>query len=239
LRNIIPFHFPSETGSQQLSLGDRKTVAAADGFHAACHLANKARLIRRSPERSQETDCKVFSAVARLEANIRTWIDRPVLRAAQYLEQSAQNEIENPPNVESFVDYPALTIRNSFFANLLNGWRAVSIYASLIINPVIGQPKPPVFELAVDICRTYATLGPDRSYTASSKVWIMFLAGVVFGGRRRSPKETEWISRQVNQIAIMFPLMKDAISSYQRLWDTEGEFWDEMEKTCIHIGKSW
>ena len=209
-------------------------------IHAACHLAYQVRTIRRSPKRSEEADRRVFSAVARLEANIRGWINRPVICAARFIEQTAQNENSSDlSQFGSFLNYPALKIRNSFFANLLNSWRAVTIYVSLIVNPMIGQPEPRLFDLAVEICRTIAALGQDRSFTASSKVSIMFLAGVVFGGRWRSPMEAEWISRQVNEIVTMFPFMKDAILSYQKLWDTEGEFWDEMEKTRVYIGKAW
>ena len=139
----------------------------------------------------------------------------------------------------SFLNCPNLRIRNPFLANLLNNWRAVLIYVSLILNPVIGQLKSAIFDLAVEICRTFAVLGEDRTYTASGKVWGLFLAGVAFGGRYRSPIEAGWLSERVNEIAILFPLMKDAISAYKNLWDQEREFCDEMEKTGIYIGKSW
>jgi hypothetical protein len=108
---------------------------------------------------------------------------------------------------------------------------AVSIYISLIAHPEIGpSPDPQRYASAAVICRTLASLGEDRSNTASSKIWIMFLAGAGFGGRRRSLLETEFLASRLVEILKIFPLMRNAVVEYQRLWEVEGDFWDVMDK---------
>jgi hypothetical protein len=58
----------------------------------------------------------------------------------------------------------------------------------------------------------------------------VFLAGVTFGGVRRNEREARWLLEKMEAITKMFPLMRDATDAYQKLWNVEGDFWDEMDK---------
>ena len=82
----------------------------------------------------------------------------------------------------------------------------------------------------MEICRILGGLGQDTTHTASSKIWIMFLAGCAFGGRKRARKECEWLRWRMEPILKLFPLMRNAVATYEEMWDVEGDFWDEMDK---------
>lgn len=204
-------------------------------IHRACRVASQVRSTRRALKSTPEVE-HTSSSVTKLENDIQAWRNRPVIQAAELSEQAAQgNWLDSsfgPFSAnQSFLHYSPLRIVNSFYANLLNGWRALSIYLSLINNPSIDPAYPQRFEYAVDICRTLAALGRDPSTTASSKIWVIFLAGVAFGGSSRSPREVAWLSKKVDGIVSMFPLMRNASLAYQGLWDTEQNFWNELEKS--------
>ena len=214
-------------------------------MHRACHVAFQVRALRKSPMYTPEVEAEIQSAAAELEKQYRDWFQRPIVQFAESIEQAAQ--LNSPESSEStspsdsqcaideqlwtFLDYPPRRIVNAFYANLAISLRASSIYISLIAHPIIGpDPKTRRYEDAVEICQVLAGLGEDKSNTASSKVWVMFLAGVAFGGLRRSEREAQWLYWRMDSVVRMFPLMKDAVAAYKKLWDAEGDFWDEMDK---------
>jgi hypothetical protein len=179
-----------------------------------------------------------MASVAELEEENRAWKLRPIVQIAESYEQAAQyvqcSMDGSDPRELTFLDYPPLYVVNSLYANLLNNSRAVAIYISLIAYPNIGPgPTPQRFMDAVTICRTLAALGEDKPHTAASKVWILFLAGVAFGGVRRSQAEARWILNKMSEIVRIFPLMKDAVAAYEKLWDAEGDFWEEMDTVQV------
>jgi hypothetical protein len=214
-------------------------------IHRACHVAARARKLRKSRQYSPAVEAEIQSAIAELEKEYREWHQRDIVQIAEASEQKFQlpppNSSESSPmdslsatgegQLGTFVNYPPYHVANSFYANLVIQVRASSIYISLIANPEIGPgPNPQRFQDAVEICRILAGLGEDRANSPSSKVWVMFLVGVAFGGLRRSEMEARWISRKMNAVLKMFPLMKVAVEAYQNLWEAEGDFWDEMDK---------
>ena len=81
-----------------------------------------------------------------------------------------------------FLNYPPVHLTNFFFANLLNHWRSIEIYISLISHPIWGTPHPKRFKRAVEICQTHAALGKERNFLTTGKIWGLHLAGVTFGG---------------------------------------------------------
>ena len=215
-------------------------------MHRACHLACQARAMRNSPSHTQKTELEIIYRAEELEAQCQDWYQRPIVMHAESIEQSAQLDTtsssaesspssSDSPTVEDplakFLDYPRCRIVNPFYANLVASARAASIYISLIAHPVIGPgPNSKRFQDAVEICQILAGLGQDTTHTASSKIWIMFLAGCAFGGVRRSGKEAEWLRWRMEGIVKLFPLMGNAVTMYEGLWDVEGDFWDEMDK---------
>ena len=210
-------------------------------MHRACHVAYQARLTRRSMIYNADAELQIQYATNELAHQNCDWFQRIIVRIAEAREQAAQIDDEGdyskpltPTTTEfprTFLDFPRRRIVNPFYANLVMFAHATSIYISLITHPEIGPgPDPRRYENAVEICKLLAGLGEDRSNTASSKIWILFLAGAAFGGLRRSRRETEFLKTRLANIVKMFPLMKDAVAAYQTLWEGEGDFWDAMDK---------
>lgn len=214
-------------------------------MHRACHVASQSRALRKSPSYRPEMELEIQSACLELDKQNRDWHQRRVVIEAESVEQAARFSPPSPesragsPDTEepwTFLNYPSYRIVNPFYANLLAFSRATSIYISLVAHPDIGPgPNSKRFQDAVEVCRILAGLGEDRSHTASSKVWIMFLTGTAFGGLARAKEETEWLMWRMVGIVKMFPLMKNAVDSYEKLWNVEGDFWDEMDKVQIRL----
>ena len=219
--------------------------AQDDLIHRACHVAFEARKLRKSQNYTPAVEAEIQSATAELERQYREWHQRRIVQIAESVEQefqltspySSETSPSDSPSATgeeqlwTFINYPPCRVANTFYANIVLQVLATSIYISLIAHPVVGPgPNPQRFQDAVEICRIIAGLGEDRTNTASSKIWVMFLAGVVFGGLRRSTMEAQWLLGKMDEIVKMFPLMKNAVRAYQNLWDVEGDFWDEMDK---------
>ena len=72
------------------------------------------------------------------------------------------------------------------------------IWIDLIADPDVwpeGRDKGSKrYKAAIDICRTYASLGKSDMFPIG-KVMTVFLAGVGLGGTRRSPAEIQWLYR--------------------------------------------
>jgi hypothetical protein len=88
-----------------------------------------------------------------------------------------------------FLHYPPVHLTNFFFANLLNHYRSIEIYITLILRPVWGTVDPRRFQCAVDLCRTHAALGKERNFLTTGKIWGLHLAGIAFGGEDLYPVE--------------------------------------------------
>ena len=127
-----------------------------------------------------------------------------------------QNVNEQPPTSEqvkgTFLDYPPLQIDDTFYSNLLNTWRAIYIFIDLIATPEIGpSTNPKRLSSAVDICRTYASLGRDDMFPIGKAIAV-FLSGVAFGGKRTSPREVGWLyDSMVSKLQEYFPLNRTAV----------------------------
>jgi hypothetical protein len=209
------------------------TAFALDNLiHKACHFAVQVRALRCTS--SPRIEATVLSLVGLLEGELANWRQRAVVRTAEWAEQNIIRR-DSLISTRLFLEYPVYHVSDSFFANLLNAWRAMSIYISLILDPTIGPSCQYRFDLAVDICRVFATLAEDRSNSASSKVWILFLAGVAFGGPNRSPGEAKWIVDKAIEIMETIPVFSAAFSAHQVLWSSDGDFWEELEKTRSQI----
>ena len=224
-----------------VSVGDASEWALAafeldNLIHRACHVASQVRSGQQASNHTPEPEYE------KLKDDIQAWKDRPIVRAGELSEQAAR--LDSPDlssdslsTPQHFLDYPPLRIVNAFYVRLLNDWRALSIYISLIDHSSFGPAAcPQRFDYAVEICRTLAVLWQDQNKIAGSELWVGFFAGVVFGGSSRPQREAEWISRKATDVVMAFPAMKNALWAYRRLWDTDGNVWDKMETTRAHVG---
>jgi hypothetical protein len=201
-----------------------------DLMNQACRTSAHARQIRRSTGYTSKHEAIIQSEVAKLEEHILAWRQSPLIQMAELVEQAAQPTASpKPGKVCTFLDYPALQVFNSFYVNLLNASRAILIYISLIANPMIGfATVPNRFSLAVEISRAVAALENDKILPISSRLWMIYLTGVAFGGRQQAPREVEWLTEKVDDIAKLLPLTTNTFKAGILLWDFEGDFWDAL-----------
>jgi hypothetical protein len=94
---------------------------------------------------------------------------------------------ENEEPLLQFLNYPPVKLTNFFYANLLNHYRSIEIYISLIPRPNWGTPDPRRFQCAIDLCRTHAALGKERNFLTTGKIWGLHLSGLAFGGPELYP----------------------------------------------------
>jgi hypothetical protein len=212
------------------------TFALDNLLNRSCRTAVQARQIRRSEVYSTQHEAIIQYKVAKLEEDIKTWRQSPLIQSAELLEQAAQGQ--TPTSIEgSFLDYEPLNVFNPFYVNLLNASRSILLYTSLIASPHMGfSIVPERFPLAVDICRTLAALEKDQSLPLSSRIWMHYLAGVAFGGSRHAPREVEWLCEKMEYVGKVFPLTKSTVLAAMRLWEVEGNFWDELEGNREMLG---
>jgi len=184
-------------------------------MHRACHASANALLLRRSNTSAspQETDAIIQSSVDTLLTNHRKWRQRKVVTEADEMERQGQFLATFESNMNSgfpfdtilptlqrpappatpggtplqFLQYPPERLTNFFYANLLNHYRSIEIYISLIPKPMWGYPDPWRFECAIDLCRTHAALGEERNFLTTGKIWGLYLAGITFGGHELYP----------------------------------------------------
>ena len=182
-------------------------------MHRATHIAMKAYKLRCSnPETAQR---QIESWTQSLLSEHSQWSARSIIAQAQCLESKANENMGSTSDSygNCFLDYPPLRVFNKFYGNLLNAWRAIYIFIDLIVTPEIGPlgRGSKRFEHAIDICRTYASLGKDDMFPIG-KVTNVFLTGVALGGEKRSPREVEWLYEgMLKEIQEWFPLNRTAV----------------------------
>lgn len=202
-------------------------------MHKACHYAALIHTMRCDPELKVTTLLrKVDHVVGILETESRNWVNRPIIQKTAQQELTAHDiepSFSHSPDVAQFLSYPPLRILNVFYANLLNYWRALQIYISFIGNPTIGPSNPSRLDHAIEICRTWVALGSNKTQSEAGIVWIMFLVGATFGGKR-SPALGGWIKQRLKVMAKRLPIVKNGVELYGELFEIEGDFWNELVK---------
>ena len=82
---------------------------------------------------------EILEQCTNLLDDFSTWRTRKI-----FVEQDALDEISeerNPStNTEQFLNYPPLTCRNLFYANLLKEYRCAVMFVTFIASPLLGQP---------------------------------------------------------------------------------------------------
>jgi hypothetical protein len=177
-------------------------------MHWACHISADAVALRRSQVNQDEINLQIQTWVDPLLEAHRKWRQRKVVLEADEMERQGQllstftnsstssttipldmstiiptNETDTSSGTPmQFLDYPRVELTNSFYANLLNHYRSIEIYISLISRPIWGTVDRGRFECAVDLCRTQAALGAERNFGITDKIWGLYLSGVTFGG---------------------------------------------------------
>lgn len=197
--------------------------------HRTYRFAKRSDVYRSSEDPSAEG--KILSEYQRLVQYLNTWCQRPVVIQQEERERYAQLTAETSHDIQSqFLWHEPLHIQNPYYMKLVQQWRTCWIYASTIAHPFTG-PEPQShkrFTTAVDICRTHASLRMD---TVLSAAWeALYYAGLVFGGTRFYPRESEWIMERSRGIAKVFYFLMQPVELMPANWEKATVEWNSFAK---------
>ena len=158
-------------------------------MHRTCHVAA---LVNLLPD--PRSDSQVAELTKPIVDEHHKWQERMILAQANEMERMGELRLSEPiatpltiPAKTStqiqFLDHSSIHITDSFFASRLNSWRAISLYLSLIHQPLWGMNSGKELVNALDICRTYAAIrDSEDNFLGAEKAIELYLAGVLFGG---------------------------------------------------------
>lgn len=186
------------------------SLALDNLLHRTGHVAMKVYELRRSPNSARQ----IQQWISALLAEHAQWRTREiVVRAESYECKVNEGDSSLPGSCEGqFLEYPPLRVYDRLYANLLNTWRTIYILIDLMLVPEIGPARRNKrFAYAVETCRTFAALGPGDIF-ALGKVTAVFITGIAFGGRRRSPREAGWLyEKMIESLQMLFPLNRGSV----------------------------
>jgi hypothetical protein len=233
-----------ESTSADLTEWTLASFALDNLMHRASHLAMEVYESRRQKD-SQVSSTQIEEWIQLLLEEHKTWLLRPIVQQGIAGEQLLNTvKVEDDISTSAFLDYPPLQIRDNFYANMMNSWKAIYIFIDLIAKPNVGPVDGTTskrFEYAVDICRTYAALPRDEMFPLGKTVCVFF-AGVAFGGSRLNPEPVKWLDdTMVTFLQEYLPLNGAAVvrvpssvtngeMEYRNVWETDGDYWEAMEK---------
>jgi hypothetical protein len=179
-------------------------------WHKTCHM-----IFNAEQERELDGSLPPFTLfdVEDLEHAHQRWLSLPIVMEANSFEPTIEPAAR-------FLHHDRLCYSNKLYCTLLNHWRGIKIYISLIRSPVIGPgySSSGRVPIAIDICRTYAAAIQEPNVALWNLVPLNF-AAIAFGGANRYPLETKWILERFGECGLTeLPTLR---YMYEKLWD----FW--------------
>ena len=210
-------------------LGDPEDVLMRDGSRAAYLdiFSSDGSLESINEHIAQRYTRRGYTAVgfytpqefAELLNDLQEWRNQPFIQEAERNEKLCQLEQLTPATIPlPFLDHPPLPIYSQQYAHMMNHWRAIQIYMSLILWPVPGS-NPPLsgrYETSVEICRSFASLTSG----ISGETWCLTLAGIAFGGDAYYPRESNWMLEKQEAVleGFRFPIVISVRQMMHFIW---------------------
>jgi hypothetical protein len=201
--------------------------ALDDLAHRAAILARIGNKDRRDHPEATTLSPEIMEEFAELLNDLQEWRSQPLIQEAERNEKLVQLGQLMPATVPvPFLDHPPLPIYSQQFAHMMNHWRAIQIYMSLILWPASG-PNPPSsgrYETSVDICRNFASLTSG----ISGETWCLTLAGIAFGGDAYYPAESKWMLEKQEAVleGFRFPIVISVRQMMHFIWNSGMSIWD-------------
>jgi hypothetical protein len=197
-------------------------------LHSTYRFAKRSNIYRTSG--LSDAEQKVRLEYEKLIQRYQAWKQRDLIIKQDQIERYAQISI--PESVDPFLRFlwhEHLNIQNTYYAKILNQWRAGRLQASLVLHPIPGPQGPhdsTRFQTAVEICRTHAALG---GLGFAGPAWqSLFYAGLAFGGDRNYPKECDWILERLRGIAETFPIISPLVERMPGAWNADVVHWNVL-----------
>jgi len=201
--------------------------ALDDLAHRAAILARIANKDRKDHPEASAPAPEIMEDFAELLNDLQDWRAQPLIQEAERVEKLAQMGQLVPATIPAaFLNHPPLPIYSQRFAHMMNHWRAIQIYMSLILWPAPG-PNPPTsgrYQTAVDICRNFASL----TNGISGETWCLTLAGICFGGDAYYPEESQWMLEKQEAVleGFRFPIVISVRQMMHFIWNSGMSIWD-------------
>lgn len=201
--------------------------ALDDLAHRGAILARVGNKDRKDHPEATTLSPEIMDEFADLLNDLEAWRSQPLVVQGERNEQLAQlGELPAETVPMPFLNHPPLAIYSQQFAHMMNHWRAIQIYMSLILWPQAG-PNPPQsgrYQTAVDICRNFASLTKG----IAGETWCLTLAGISFGGDAYYPEESAWMIDKQEQVLqdFRFPFAISVRQMMQYIWHSGMSIWD-------------
>jgi len=201
--------------------------ALDDLAHRAAILARLANKDRKDNPESETLAPPIMEEFAELLNDLQGWRELPIIQEGERDENLVQMGSLPPATVPMpFLHHPPLPIYSERYVHMMNHWRAIQIYMSLILWPEVG-PNPPTsgrYQTAVEICRNFASLTSG----ISGETWCLTLAGISFGGERYYPEESMWMLEKQEKILedFRFPIVVSMRQVMSYIWYSGMSIWD-------------
>jgi hypothetical protein len=173
----------------------------------------------------------------KLVQSLEMWKQREIIREHEEIEQYARSiAIPSTETFTRFLHHERLHLHSIYYAKLLNQWRMVHLWISLIVHPVPG-PEPIShnrYTHAVEICRTHAALG---KHGFIGPAWqSLFFAGAGLGGKKRYPMESKWLLDTLRSIAMAYPTLIAVMEAMPRMWEADHFHWTGLAVLYNSVG---
>jgi hypothetical protein len=182
VQRLVDYSHPEmvEWALAQFALDDLVTRAIA--------INKRAIQIRSSTGLDEElTEAVIRSETLKLLEEHRMWKDRPCVKTASDLTKTEQQiadvneKVWADADTTRFLHYPPLKISNKLYGAILLQYHWVLIYITFITHPKPGPYPYERFQAAIDVCRTYASVGWPHTCGACRVVLGLYLTGLTFG----------------------------------------------------------
>jgi hypothetical protein len=201
--------------------------ALDDLAHRAAILARVANKDRKDHPDTETLSPEIMEEFADLLNDLQDWRAQPIVQEGEEEEKLCQlGHLPSSTVPMPFLNHPPLAIYSQRFAHMMNHWRAIQIYMSLILWPLPG-PNPPGsgrYQTGVDICRNFASLASN----ISGETWCLTLAGISFGGDAYYPEESQWMMDKQTAIleGFSFPIVISVPQMMNFIWNSGMSIWD-------------
>jgi hypothetical protein len=203
------------------------------------HLNLRARMLRASPNYNPATDDQELMFRAEVLLNeLHHWKMKPIFMATEADENLSRLASLGQDLTPTFLNYPPLPFKNVLYAGLLIMMYRLQILGSLIIHPELGANPPKRLEIAINLCRTYASYKALRHPIPSNMIMPLAYVGFVFSDKihsRGSPSgilltvEFEWTCEQLMNMDQQSGLAAASLTAQtlRTIWQTPTlPFWD-------------
>jgi hypothetical protein len=214
----------AQTGAEEWAMAK---FALDDLAHRAAILARIANKDRKDHPEATTLAPEIMEEFAGLLNDLQDWRTQPIVQEGEAQEKLCQIGGLAPATVPlPFLNHPPLAIYSQRFAHMMNHWRAIQIYMSLILWPLPG-PDPPAsgrYQTGVDICRNFVSLESN----ISGETWCLTLAGIAFGGDAYYPEESQWMMDKQEAIleGFRFPIVISVRQMMNFIWNSGMSIWD-------------